>query len=378
MVGVEQPGGGLAVHGRGEFPAEVHGVTEAEVEALGAERRVHVGGVAGEEHPALAVGPGLACVVRPAGRPPPQARDRHRDAGDVADRALQFFDGHGRVLVLGLRREPGDENASRHRSVGVDPARRPVPPAAQFARVVEIRDGLITHQFRVGAHEVDAEPLADDAPPAVGRDDPPGGEVARAGLDHHIGIVVEAGAGATQVPDLDTAPDPDTQPGAVLAEQQFEVVLRHQDPVRHRRVRGQDRIGLVDQVVPEHEPREMPEDRKPAGGPARRRGQVAHRPVRAAVGERGRLRQTTALHLLRGGQQTTPVQDFGAGDVDRAGFDRRIRLRQPLQHGHPHSSQRQLARGEQAGGSRSDHDHIGSLHDHSKPYSVSLLGKLNE
>ena len=53
LIAVQQAGRGRAADGLGELPAKVHRIADAGVHALPTERRVHVGGVAREEHPPL-------------------------------------------------------------------------------------------------------------------------------------------------------------------------------------------------------------------------------------------------------------------------------------------------------------------------------------
>jgi hypothetical protein len=70
FVAVEQPRRRPAVHGGGQLPAQVHRVLDAGVHALPAERRVHVGRVAGQEH--------APDPVRPACRRSLRNRELHR------------------------------------------------------------------------------------------------------------------------------------------------------------------------------------------------------------------------------------------------------------------------------------------------------------
>ena len=69
FVSVEEIGWGPAVYGRGQLPAQVEGVLDAEVEALAAVGRVDVRGVAGQEDTAGPVGVGQAGGVAEAGQP---------------------------------------------------------------------------------------------------------------------------------------------------------------------------------------------------------------------------------------------------------------------------------------------------------------------
>ena len=53
--------GDVPLYHLGEFPAEIHGILDADVESLSAYRGMHVRGIASEEHATLAIG------RRPAG-----------------------------------------------------------------------------------------------------------------------------------------------------------------------------------------------------------------------------------------------------------------------------------------------------------------------
>ncbi len=180
---------------------------------------------------------------------------------------------------------------------------------------------------------------------------------------------------------LDAAADLDAEPGAALPEQQLKVVLRDQEAARRRRVFGQYGVALIDQAVAVQHSGEVPEGRELAGRPrapvrlparfgpvapidsAHRPGcRLGLRPARLPSGEGGHRLHQAALDALRGREQTAPVEDLGAGDVDRSGLDGRIGFRQSLQNRDPHSLECQLRGEQEAGGPRSDDDHSGALH----------------
>jgi len=66
VVAVEQRVGRAAVEDGGQFPAQVHGVLDAEVQPLPADRRVGVRRVAGEEDPPAAI---VGDMAEPVGEP---------------------------------------------------------------------------------------------------------------------------------------------------------------------------------------------------------------------------------------------------------------------------------------------------------------------
>jgi len=69
MVGIEQVFGRCALGDQREFPAEVHRILHADIEAVPAGRIVDVRGIARQQHPALAIGLGLPrAVVEPRDR----------------------------------------------------------------------------------------------------------------------------------------------------------------------------------------------------------------------------------------------------------------------------------------------------------------------
>ena len=62
------------MHNTRQFPAEIHGVLDADVHALTAHRRVDMGGIAGEENPPFPVVLGEARFIREARHPDRIAR----------------------------------------------------------------------------------------------------------------------------------------------------------------------------------------------------------------------------------------------------------------------------------------------------------------
>jgi hypothetical protein len=62
---VEQTIGRAPVDGRGEFPTEIHRVTDSEVQSLAAQRRVNVRGVSSQENASAAVRRCLSSAIGP-------------------------------------------------------------------------------------------------------------------------------------------------------------------------------------------------------------------------------------------------------------------------------------------------------------------------
>jgi hypothetical protein len=86
------------------FPAEVDRVLQAEVESRPADQELHVGGVADEQHPAVAISVGQSGVD--ADRPVQQMRpsafgwaQRQVRAHDPVDAFVNLLDRHGCVDV---------------------------------------------------------------------------------------------------------------------------------------------------------------------------------------------------------------------------------------------------------------------------------------
>ena len=69
VVGVQEAVRRCPVDHLGQLPAQVHRILHAGVEALSAHRGMHVGGVAGQQHPSVAVGRGLPGHVGEPGDP---------------------------------------------------------------------------------------------------------------------------------------------------------------------------------------------------------------------------------------------------------------------------------------------------------------------
>ena len=168
VIGVEQAVRRRALNHLSQFPAEIHRVLHADVEALSAHGRVYVGGVAGQEDAPVTVGRRLARHVGEAGKPggavdavigAVDGDERRADIGqcgfaDRADVAFRQHDAH-RVAVL-------------QRTDGMDPERILVKAQLRFLGHLDLGDQP-AHR-RVPTGKVDARGLADQAAPAVAAD----------------------------------------------------------------------------------------------------------------------------------------------------------------------------------------------------------------
>src|SRR5690606_37990773 len=243
LVAVQQPRGRPAAHLRGQFPTEVERVLDTEVEALPAQRRVHVRRVAGQQHPADPVALGEPDGVPEPGQP---ARGVH---AEIRARVRP-------QLLLDLRQ------LRRHRAVGAHPRRghhdavQPVPGRPDPEPLVDLahfghhagdrlrllgrlhlaQQPLVPGRF---PGEVDAEQLAHRAAPAVAPDEVAGPQPSTVGeLDGHPVLVL---------PEPDqraTAPELGTDHDSALGQQAIGDGLRNAEHVGVRRVQpGGLRLG---------------------------------------------------------------------------------------------------------------------------------------
>ena len=82
VVGVQQALGRRPLDHLGQLPSQVHGILHARVEALAALRGMHVGGVAGQQDPTVAIGRRLPRHVGEPGDPAGAAEPEVRPVGD--------------------------------------------------------------------------------------------------------------------------------------------------------------------------------------------------------------------------------------------------------------------------------------------------------
>ena len=170
VVGVEEALGRGPVDHLRELPSEVHGVLHAGAHALTALGRMHVGGVAGEQHPAAAVGDGLPRHVGepgdPAGAAQPEVRPVH-----VAEPFAELVQA-GVAGMVGVLFHDQDPNglAIRGRTDAVLTA---VAAAAhaQLRLLVHLDLGDHPAGRWIQPDEVDAGGLADEAAPSVAADE---------------------------------------------------------------------------------------------------------------------------------------------------------------------------------------------------------------
>ena len=69
VVGIEEAVGRCLLDHLGQLPSQIHRILHTGVEALSADRVMHVRGVAGQQDPSVAVGRGLACHIGEPGNP---------------------------------------------------------------------------------------------------------------------------------------------------------------------------------------------------------------------------------------------------------------------------------------------------------------------
>jgi hypothetical protein len=172
----------------GQLPAEVHGVLDAGVEPLAAERRVDVGGVTGQQDPPIPVGGGLAGHVR-------EPRDVGRVVGaevrPVGQGELPAEEVERRLVgaaELALDQDGAVRTAARGGVLGADAAALPAHPQL---RVLQLQLGDQPAGGGVPPGELDAGRLAHDAAAPVAADQvgrPKGGPVRQ--LDVDAGVVL--------------------------------------------------------------------------------------------------------------------------------------------------------------------------------------------
>jgi hypothetical protein len=271
-----------------------------------------VGRVPGQQDPAALVRLGLAGVVGPAGGGPVQRGHGDVGAGDPPDAGLDLGRGDRGAPVGGRRGELDGQDPAGDRAVAVDAGRGPGPAGVQSPGAVQVGDGLVAGDLRVGAGEADPGQLADRAAAAVGADHVAGGDRARRSVQGD-GVTVLAEPGH-----LDAAADRDAEAGRVPGQDGFHVALRDHGAAG-------DRVLVL-------------------GG--LRLGEAGDLPHHLLLGPPGRR------------QQATPVQDLGGGHVDRARLDRRLGLGQAVDDLHGHPAQSQLRHDQQAGRARSHHHDV--------------------
>ena len=174
MVGIQQAFRRCLLDHLGQLPSQVHRILHTGVEALSTHRRMHVGGVAGQQDPSVAVGRSLARHVGEAG-----------DPGGTMDPVIGPVDGDERLADIaqrGFAVEPqrllGQHDSGRrailHLADPVAAARILVKPP--FRLLGRLGFGDQPARRRIPSGERDAGRLANEAAAAVAPDEilPPG------------------------------------------------------------------------------------------------------------------------------------------------------------------------------------------------------------
>ncbi len=237
VVAVEQALGPAAAQLGGEFPAEVDGVLEAQVEGLSADRHLLVGGVPGQQQPAAPVLLGLAGRVTEGVHPERRAAvdvlagDALPDLGDL--RELRLAGARQGLAAELVHHHPGDAVAP----AGGDGEAVREPLEAPVRDVDAVHVGPDQFAPRVGAREAEAAQAPYRAVLAVAAHHVPGPQQHRAvraeGLD--LDVLRAVGEGADGVP----APEVGAEAARPGAEQLLGADLRDLPLARVRAVQCQ-------------------------------------------------------------------------------------------------------------------------------------------
>ena len=161
VVGVEQALGCGPLHHLGQLPPEVHGILHAHVEALATLRRVHVGGVTGQQDASLAV---RGRLPRHVGEPGDPGGAPQPVVGPVdGDECLPDVVDGGLVGVLDLRFGQGEA----HRRPVFRRADAAAPAQAELRLLVQLDLGDDPAGRSRQPGEVDAGGLADEAATSI-------------------------------------------------------------------------------------------------------------------------------------------------------------------------------------------------------------------
>ena len=182
VVAVEEARRGGPVDGPRELPAQVHGVLDAEVEALAAGGIVDVGRVAGQQYTSRPVARGLPAHVGEPGDPgrvvgaEVGAEDADEHRAEVAQ---------GRLAPrpeLRLGHDDAERRPVPHPAEAVDPGGVVADPRRRLLGQLDLGDQVAPG--RVPAWELDAGQLADQAAAAVAADQVSGPQRLAAGQPH--------------------------------------------------------------------------------------------------------------------------------------------------------------------------------------------------
>jgi hypothetical protein len=132
---------------------------------------VDVGGVAGENDSALAIGCGLTGAVGVAGGDM-QSGEGYIGAGDSAKDFLQGFEGDLLVAIECRVVEVDDADAAGARAADVHAVRREVEAGVQFFGVGDVDPCAVAGELGIGAFEFESCDLSYGAAAAVATDEP--------------------------------------------------------------------------------------------------------------------------------------------------------------------------------------------------------------
>ena len=183
-IAVEQTVRRVAANRGSQLPAEVHRVAKPEVEALAAQGGMDVRGVAGEQHPPLAISRRLIGAIRP-GRGKLEGRQGDVSAGDAAQHCLHMLerDRLDSVESAAVELDHGDRAGPR---VSVHARRRVVAAQAELIRIGHLDFNGIAGELGIGADELKAAGLAHRAAPAIASDEPAAAKRLGASANGHI------------------------------------------------------------------------------------------------------------------------------------------------------------------------------------------------
>lgn len=287
VIAVQQRHASVTAYHAGQFPAQVHRVADAQIQALPSQRGMHVRSVAGQQHAAVAIGAGLARTIGP-GAVQMQRGDGHVAGRYTSQQRLRFvqrerFSMPGTAIEIGKREHTGWIEIT-HALRGVLTAR------GQHAGIFQIDLQRMTGEFGTRADETETALLAHCAAASIATYQPATTYRPVSGLDLHFG-----GTGAHRLY-CTPAFDAHAQRGRTFAQHRFQGLQLHRHLGAHRRRQAPGPARAVDVV-----------QRKRYSGEV-----AAQRPrLREPMGGAGRRRPLLGLeHLCRGDrvQQAAPIQ----------------------------------------------------------------------